>query len=1721
MFSHLSLDSHNRRLVSRLRKSTRVRDQAQLCSAVAAHLFIECEYQTAFTFYTFDEQLSVEAGLDAVDVLVPIRRQGECLCELGEYEDAVKQLQRCESVLQSLDSRTSAKRRNRLQQEVLICRGTALLNWSDDPQTPAHESRKRVLKAQQCYQRALSLAQQLCTAAKKGKRSRGDAEMLAGSYENLGTAVVQLLYFDNVELDNRRRQRDATTQNTNEIIDVTDSSGLPATTHSSSSPYDPLTSPPYSLEELSTDTLIAHKQSRFECASGLFDEAIAIAEECGLLEYSVRSLHNLGTLYEKMEHWDEAVSFLNTAILRIQDAAPRAVRMVDRIKHELSTRSVLVHMCTRAGRYELAVDEASMAVRRAKELDSGLDDARNDLKLAEDVAARMVAISTVEEHVAEREEAVKLEERRTASLSAIDLTNAADNEAGMKLELQATAVSVEAVVAAIPVLLSAVCELHKLSHLHVANATIGVRPMESFERALQAAEKSIDLQRAEAAKFVAAVKQQSASNSHESEDGLRTEQSFRQQHELPSLLSPTHRSAYNSLLDSLSHSYGHYGNTRLSLFRHTTMDKSDSSQLRRSRQLTLQAFEQAANTATTPLLRAYMMSRQAEVQFNSAVEHSVVMSTLRQALIETDKGGLVLLKERILQQMSSAIDAEEEVVLLTTAEEGAGHRQAASDKEQTSLERDEVTSRLQAVQRMKQEQRNGLGRELSIIRELDEKFTLTSVDDEVQKQASVEQIEDEKLEEVDVADEVTATAPSSRRSSRRQTAVSRQRPSVTRTARAILQAGRQPASSDARDSVPTANGSTVMLVSDDEEEEDAMDEGDDDDAYDPTFVDSHSHNTVDLISLRHTHSPARSASPILTPSGQDTRKTRSHRRLTASPPSSPPAVATHYDTDDSDAEDDQLGQRTAQVISALTDREERKEEVRMEGARQMRTPNRLQSHSPAGRQQNTRKRQRRTSRSEAVRVAEADIGFIVDDEHDRFKVRETRSSAPRAPLLFSSVPSRRSMRDMNASGQSWRAVCAQLLADRERSRADEHSMVQSQSLPMRGTSNTGSRQSSDDSSGGRERTGSTGNGSRSSQLSAHAQFGAHAAATATNRVEHDLAMLDAETETVTTRTETQYVGDSDIHYEPSPPSQPQSQSLPLTVRPANGHARPTYSDPVVAYRPLHSNSAPRHSIRYEVEDLAEAMPLVAGADDRSQSLTDEELSGISMLALADELLLHIQRRTGRVCVIGSISHRGELLGADHNALHIFQRHQQSGTHSSELPLLSIELDRWKAVTVLDCYRTLCQTSSSNRIHPLVLQQVHSSATTTIAFPQFPPPTLNSTTLVPLFHALRVEPGHLTSLRLPGAVLVEADAAAALARSICYSQAPFLPLTTRLAYSELFPHAVFPLMPQDQHQEPLPRPFTRLSQVSLAGAKVTSAYMTELLASFALLPALTELDLSDTLLQDEALPGVRFLLRHSASIIRFNLSRSFFTGSTIIARVDLGAAFTASETLTHIDLSYSHLSLASASSLLPMLVRLNHLNLSSLRCLYPYARAPASSLASDRDVALTSFYSSLYSLLSSPLCCLTAVVLHDVADVRGQLGAVMCLALAAPSCRLQCVELCDNGLSVPGVLRLLAVLRRRNATVRRLVLDGNRAVGHATVQTQLLDWMDDMWIEVARQVGPAERMQCNLLGELGGPDKWCMSRLLRELSVRRCGLSLVAQKQLLAQASHVSEFLLKV
>ena len=1244
MFSQLTGDSHIRRLVSRLRQASRVRAQAQLCSAIAAHLFTDGDYATALTFYTFDEQLSREAGMEAVDVLIPIRRQGECLCELGDYEDAVKQLQRCEAVLQSLDGRSDAKKRHRLGQEVLICRGTAWLSWSDDPQTPAHESRKRVVKAQQCYQKALSLAQKLCGAGTRAKRSKGDAEMLAGSYENLGTAVVQLLYFDNVELDNRRRQQASTARRDTVVID---DSSSPSAAPSASSPYDPLTSPPYVLDSLSTATLVAHKQARFECASGLFDEAIAIAEECGLLEYSMRSLHNLGTLYEKMEKWDEAISFLNTAILRIQDAAPRAVRMADRIHHELSTRSVLVHMCTRAGRYDLAVEEASKAVRRAKELDSGLEDARNDLRLAEDVAARVVAISTVEEHVAEREEAVRLEERRTSSLSAIDLTKADESGGGFKVEPSAgTAVSVEVVVGAIPVLLSAVRELHKLSDLHVANARIGVRAMESFECALQAAERAIDMQRREADKFKAAVKQQHATHNEQKED-MSAREPADQLEELSSRLALPQRFAYTTLLDSLSRSYAHYGDIRLSFFRQTTIDKSDSSQLRRARLLTLRAFEQAAGTATTPLLRAYMLSRQAEVQFNSAVEHSLVMSTLQRALSEANRGGHVLMAERIVQQMSSAVDEQVEVAELHRAEEKGyeEQKQHIAGNEQMENERAEVMWQLQAVQRMKEKQRDGLGRELSAIRKLDAEL-MVDAEEEENCEASQEK-EESKAEDSEV-EELQVKASSERRSSRRRTATTKQRPTVARKARDALQAGRK-AATERTAGAAEKKANSLTLLSDDEEDADRMDEADDDAANDPDFVDTNP--PIDLTATSSTHPPFftshnRSSARALFPRGQSAHQRGTRRQPTPPPSPSPPPAATHYDTDDSDAEDDQLGRRTAQLVSAMYDRSDGKEAERMERARLTRMPRALWQHSPTALQEDTSRRKRkRASRVEEAPLNDDDVNFIVEDrgeEQHRSRQGEKRSSAPRVPFDFSAVPSRRSMRETNASGQSWRAVCAQLLADRERSRTDEHGLTQSQMQVVRGTDSmgsTGSRQSGNGSRGSREQASSI--GPRNIQQRTQADVVAAQLHLPASRVERELVMLGAETETVTTRTETQLF-DMDNHFEQfeQPPlrTQEQSQSLPLALRQAYGASQPTYSDPTVAYRPLRATSMPRHSVRYEVEQQTDVMPLVAGVDERSQSLTDEELSAISMLALADELVQHIQRRTGSICVIGSISH---------------------------------------------------------------------------------------------------------------------------------------------------------------------------------------------------------------------------------------------------------------------------------------------------------------------------------------------------------------------------------------------------------------------------------------------------------------------------------------------------
>ena len=429
--------------------------------------------------------------------------------------------------------------------------------------------------------------------------------------------------------------------------------------------------------------------------------------------------------------------------------------------------------------------------------------------------------------------------------------------------------------------------------------------------------------------------------------------------------------------------------------------------------------------------------------------------------------------------------------------------------------------------------------------------------------------------------------------------------------------------------------------------------------------------------------------------------------------------------------------------------------------------------------------------------------------------------------------------------------------------------------------------------------------------------------------------------------------------------------------------------------------------------------------------------------------------------------------------------------------------------MLDCYRTLCQSSSSLRIHPIVLQQLRSSLSpTSIQLPTRPPPTLDSATLQPLFHSLRVEPGVLTFFSLP-AVSLQTDAVAAFARSICYSQASFLPLPTRLAYSELFPSVVFPPLPINQPQEPLPRALSRLTHISLSGVKPSSTHFDELIASFALLPSLTALDLSNTLLTDECLPALCFLVHYSSSITALNMSHSFFTAESPIDRNRLVTAFLASKSLTQLDLSHSHLSLETSTALLPTLVRLQHLNLSALRCLQlpDPPTAPQPSAPADDRPALSLFYSSLYRQLTSPLCRLTSIMLHDISDVGGHLSAVVCLALAAPSCRLRCVELCSNNLVSTGVRRLLAVLRMRNETLRRLVLDGNVAVSDEAACKQLVEWIAPMQpLAGGSQARLSECMRDDSVTGAGEMRALCG---LEELSIRNCGLSAVSQKQLLA------------
>ena len=1602
-------------LIAKLRHSSSASHRAHLCSALGSHYFVLQQYDAALPFYRLDRRLSAQAGMGVLDVLLPLRREGECLHAMGEHEQAVVVLQRCVRMLEEERAAGAAaaggsralerRKREQAMQELQVCLGNAYLEWSDDPCMQAKDSRARVVQSQQHYLKAMTLAKRLAhvdagdaTAGSSAAVLRkGEAVVLVNSLVNLANALVQLLYFDNLELAARQ--------------------GLPeaAASVAVSDAFDPVTSPSDDISSLPTGVLLSHKHSRFQSALDLYDAALALSTGHSLTATLIRTHHNLGTLYEKMTQWAPALHHLRCAVEAAM-SEDRSMRRDERSREELSSRSVLVHMLMRAGQYERAAKEAAQAVHRARAIGQPAEqeEAARDRVIADDVEARVRAIAIVQEQT------TNLEQRIAQLQLKVKAEQEWEEDGQQAAESSAEAVSLLTEYAA---------RQHQLSALHVANARVLVQVEDSFRQAVEAEQRAIDCQRTQLAALRRSItdssrrrrRVNSASDAvrdrellhlddeereQRPETNAKTEEMIVEQGEAeddaallsePSIPAPV-RAAYSSLAASLSRSYAHCGFARNLHLQHIISVKSDPAQLKRGVAVTLDCFSQAARTAAglkDRLLSAYMLLRKAQVQWNSDEGSEQVLSTLWAALQEArDAGeegggrGVAVLEQRLLDWLQYVLEDGE----------------TRGVKDEIARQRLKVAVEEAEQRRRRPRARAATEEDEEAVASLDREFA----DQQVAAQSEESEEEEEGGGAEDNGDEEAGNAsqspsqsppPRSKQSSRRSrsTAAAGRRPTAAAAARNALHDSRRTGLAASQPASKPQHRAAERLENGQREQED-----DDRPPHSEDEQTEESESSDDDVAIISSTLPSPARSAHLPRSSLSATQPQPQTRAAHSPP--PVPVSSHYDTDDADDDDARLeGEREPGVVHRPVRRD----------SRSPRRPHSRPSHHSSARRQRRRslggKRERSagSSQQEEKREREDDSSWIVEDRVGSSR-RSRRGSADAASPsqrgrdaagASPALPSRRSSRARNPAMQAMlRHQMHCLLQDRRRS--DENSRRQQQQrsedgqqLPLSPSSlmqqdDDGSEEQPDglcaSPTGHRDRHSRSqsfslqdGNDSDSSmQLDSVDAGGRQEAAQRLRR----------------------------------------SRSPRLNPDVAPSHPSALSSPPALAA------PRPRSVLRVIVEGATYPLRLTDG--DRAW-LSDEELSAITVQHLMERLCLLLLHQTGRPCVLLHLLQAGEPLPSSETALSIFSR--GSG---EDPPLLSAVVESWKAVSMLDCYRTLCASHAPPLLsHPLVeqqLQEARTALTSHISFTE-PSSTLTAARLLPLFLALRAESGTLRSLCLPPACLLHSDCIDALTETICYTQAASCFASVRIALLQRFPLLPMPAPPAVATQS---LALQGLSAVSLRSTLISSASLSPLLHAMAALPALEELDLSMSLLDDDCLPALSFLLRHSSSISSLCLRRTLLRGEQRLFLSDFTSALSVSKTMTALDLSETDWCADGLLVVLPALSRLSTLSLAFI----PVLRDPSASFL---DPSLP--FAALSRTLQSPSCAVVSLDLSGCSDDGDELGLLLESLLSSPSCPLQNLSLRFCSLSSLSFRRLLRAIGESNSSLKTLALDGSQGL----------------------------------------------------------------------------------
>ena len=414
------------KLLTRYHASTKHSEQAAVCLQLANHYFTTDLFRHALPYYAGSLSHTVQCTNqhDIFPVLTLLRRLGECHHQLQHFASAANAFNMALTLMARLCVGSSAmtKRHWTLKQELLLSLGNSYQDWCDGEEEKGYTAgRPLALKAKDAHYESLIVARRLCgidkaaggavegaedAAVREKAMTNMQATVLARAYINLANTLTQLLHFENVEREARKR-----VAATSAHIDTTDSSSASSSSLDDSHNSSNLASTLSSLATLSLASP-ASGASLPSLAASLYSSALSLAVSHNLVEEEQRVYSNRSALWEEDGQWQQAEHDIKHELKQLtrsnnkrkhktnKHSSTASSTTADVITEQAACRARLMIVAVKAGRWEHAVREAKEKKRLVME--GGADEEEVERAVEDEVLMEEIRLNVRRKQATQR-----------------------------------------------------------------------------------------------------------------------------------------------------------------------------------------------------------------------------------------------------------------------------------------------------------------------------------------------------------------------------------------------------------------------------------------------------------------------------------------------------------------------------------------------------------------------------------------------------------------------------------------------------------------------------------------------------------------------------------------------------------------------------------------------------------------------------------------------------------------------------------------------------------------------------------------------------------------------------------------------------------------------------------------------------------------------------------------------------------------------------------------------------------------------------------------------------------------------------------------------------------------------------------------------------------------------------------------------------------------------